>query len=77
MDIVKYDNVVVDEDFEFVGGEYDYEDGEFDGCEYDDETDSGDVGGDKFGNTNANNDRTSGKGLEWSSDSLNESIFSY
>ncbi|KAI5396083.1 hypothetical protein KIW84_062325 [Lathyrus oleraceus] len=61
LDIIEYDNVVVDEDFEFVGGEYDYEDGEFDGCEYDGEAGSGDVGGDESWNTDANNDETDGE----------------
>lgn len=51
LDIVEYDNVVVDEDFEFEEGEYDYKDadenGEFDGGEYDDKTDSDDASGHK------------------------------
>lgn len=31
LDIVEYDNLLVDEDYEFVGGEYDYEDANEDG----------------------------------------------
>ncbi|CAL5202256.1 unnamed protein product [Lathyrus oleraceus] len=81
LDIVEYDNVIVDEDFEFEGGEYDYEDadenGEFDGGEYDDETDFGDASGHKSWNTDTNNDGTDGEGLKWSLDNLNESIFPY
>ncbi|XP_050903117.1 uncharacterized protein LOC127115684 [Lathyrus oleraceus] len=46
-DNVEYDNVVIDEDFEFEEVEYDdeeaEEDGEFDGGEYDDE-DAGEYG---------------------------------
>ncbi|KAL5058557.1 hypothetical protein RYX36_030161 [Vicia faba] len=41
LDIVEYENTIVDEDFEFEKVEYGDEDadgnGEFDGCEYDDE----------------------------------------
>lgn len=52
------------------------EDGEFDWCEYDDEIGSCDVSGDKSWNIDVNNDETDGEGLQWSSDSFNESIFS-
>ncbi|CAI8589904.1 unnamed protein product [Vicia faba] len=92
LDIVEYNNTVVDEDSEFEeveyvdedtdedgefdGGEYDDEDAdedcEFDEGEYHDESGFGDIGGHKYWNTCGSD----GEGLRWSSDILNESIFS-
>lgn len=90
--VVEYDNIVVDEDFgfeeveyndedaaedgEFDGGECNDEDGKFDGGEYNDENGSGDVCGHKYWNTDTNNNGSDVESLEWSSDNLNESIFS-
>ncbi|XP_058748186.1 uncharacterized protein LOC131621003 [Vicia villosa] len=77
---VEYDDEDADEDGEFDGCEYDDEDGdedgEFDGGEYGNEIGSGDVSGHEYWTTNANNDGISREGSEWSSDNLNESIFS-